>query len=174
MVFRFSFILLGFLFILTACQDSVLKPETEKRILTDNFKDYWFDGQAEITSYTLEQERYGEMREGSAVLIYVTEDFLPEIQVKANQASENNTTVLKLNKTKNYFTGIYPYSIMTSVFYPIETRDHAIKVTTSVQEWCGHTYIQLHNRNDFEIRSHSYFEGEADQLFSLNKIFLED
>jgi hypothetical protein len=114
------------------------------------------------------------MREGTAVLIYVTEDFLPNTQVKANEPSEGNITILKLNKTKNYLTGIYPYSIMNSVFYPIEVKNHALKVSTSVQEWCGHTYTQLNNRKDFEIRSHSYFQGEADQSFSLEKIYLED
>jgi hypothetical protein len=174
MVFRNGFFLSVFLLILTACQNSILQTEAENRKLTDNFKDYWFDGQAEITSYTLEQERYGEMREGTAVLIYVTEDFLSDAQVKANQPSETNPTVLKLNKTKNYLTGIYPYSIMNSVFYPIEVKNHALKVSTSIQEWCGHTYTQLNNRNNFEIRSHSYFQGEADQSFSLEKIYLED
>jgi len=174
MAFRYSFILLGLLLILTACQDSVPAFDAEKRDLTENFKNYWFDGRAEITSYTLEQERYGEMREGTAVLIYVTEDFLPDAQVKADQSSDRNITVLKLNKTKNYLTGIYPYSIMNSVFYPVEVKNQALKVSTSVQEWCGHTYTQLNNRKDFEIRSHSYFEGEADRVFSLDKHFLED
>src|SRR5690606_11722530 len=111
MGFRYSLILLGFLLILAACQDPVPKFDVEKRDLIENFKSYWFDGQAEITSYTLEQERYGEIREGTAVLIYVTEDFLPGAQVKADQPSETNIPVLKLNKTKNFITGIYPYSI---------------------------------------------------------------
>lgn len=174
MVFRFSYIFFGFLFIITGCQNLDPTIEAEKRALTEDFKNYWFDGQAEITSYTLEQERYGEMREGTAVLIYVTEDFLTDVQVKADQPSEKTKTVLKLNKTKNFLTGIYPYSIMSSVFYPVETHEHAIKVSTSVQEWCGHTYAQLNNRNDFEISSHSYFKGEADQSFTLKKNYLED
>ncbi len=174
MAFRYSLSLLGLLFMLTACQDPVPEFDAEIRDLTDSFKDYWFDGQAEITSYSLQQERYGEMREGTAVLIYVTEDFLPGVQVKADKPSDKSIPVLKLNKTKNYLTGIYPYSIMSSVFFPLEERNHAIKVSTSVQEWCGHTYTQLNNRKDFEIRSHSYFEGEADQSFSLDKIYLED
>lgn len=174
MGFRFSLILLGFLFILNACQDPVPKFDVEKRDLTENFKSYWFDGQAEITSYIFEQERYGEMREGTAVLIFVTEDFLPGTQVKADQPSETNIPVLKLNKTKNFITGIYPYSIMSSVFFPLEEISHVLKISTSVQEWCGHTYTQLNNRNKFEIKSHSYFEGEADQCFSLNKNPLEE
>ncbi|MDP1340568.1 hypothetical protein, partial [Klebsiella variicola] len=86
--------------------------------------------------------------------------------VKADQPSETNIPVLKLNKTKNFITGIYPYSIMSSVFFPLEEISHALKISTSVQEWCGHTYTQLNNRNKFEIKSHSYFEGEADQCFS--------
>ena len=80
--------------------------------LSQAFKDYWYQGKAEITSYKLEQARYGEMRDGNAVLIYVTEDFLPEVQVKADRQNAKNIPVLKLNSTKNFNTGIYPYSIM--------------------------------------------------------------
>ena len=56
--------------------------------LTSDLKNYWFDGTAEISSFKLVQSRYGEAREGEAVLIYVTEDFLTKEQVKANQKSE--------------------------------------------------------------------------------------
>ncbi len=122
----------------------------------------------------MEQARYGELREGTAVLIYVTEPFLPGLQVKADNSDPNNIPVLKLNATKNYLTGIYPYSIMTSSFYPVHDNQHALKVSFSSQEWCGHVYAQLNNRDDFEIMSHSYFGSEADQDFHLNKVLLEN
>lgn len=76
------------LIILSCNSNQKSEVEQEKlppRVLSDEYKDYWFNGQAEITSYTLEQERYGEMRTGTAVLIFVTEDFLPDAQVKANK-----------------------------------------------------------------------------------------
>src|SRR5690554_4414738 len=150
-----------------------LQPTTPRNISTQ-FKDYWFDGQAEITSYQLMQERYGEIREGTAVSIFVTEDFLPEAQVKANSPSEKNILVMKLNQMKNFNTGIYPYSIMSSSFSPISRTGHALKISNSVQEWCGQVYMQLNNRKNFEIEAHSYFEGEADQKLSLTKTWLED
>lgn len=157
----------------------VLPKKKEVRIsdyrnISNQFKDYWYAGKAEITSYTLMQERYGEMREGTAVNVFVTEDFLPDEQVKTKNVSEDNVSVLKLNQTKNFNTGIYPYSIMSSTFNAISTKNHALKVSTSIQEWCGQTYIQLNNRKDFEIDSHSYFEGEADQKLSLKKTWLEN
>lgn len=145
----------------------------ESRTLSQDFKDYWYAGQAEITSYTLSQERYGEMRDGQAVLIFVTEEFLPKIQVKADNPSPQNIPVLKLNKTKNYLTGIYPYSVMSSTFSPVNTKGHAIKNTYSMQEWCGHVFVQLNNHKNFEIESRSYFEGEADQQLQLEKTWLE-
>ena len=49
--------------------------------ISEQFKTHWFDGYAEISSYSLDQSRYGEVREGNAVLIYVTEDFLKKEQV---------------------------------------------------------------------------------------------
>ena len=145
-----------------------------KKPVSQEFKDYWYAGDAEITSYHLQQARYGELREGKAVLIFVTEPFLPEVQVKADNSAPTNVPVLKLNKTKKYLTGIYPYSIMSSTFYPVHDNQHALKTSLSVQEWCGHVYAQLNNRETFEFTSHSYFEGEADQNVSLDKALLEN
>ncbi|MGB6153278.1 MAG: septum formation inhibitor Maf [Pricia sp.] len=145
-----------------------------KKQLSETFKTYWYAGEAEITSYQLQQARYGETRDGEAVLIYVTEPFLPEKQVKADASAPDNVPVLKLNTTKNYLTGIYPYSIMTSSFYPVHDNQHAIKLSFSSQEWCGQVYAQLNNREQFEIMSHSYFESEGDQNVKLEKTILED
>ncbi len=148
-----------------------VKPKKE---LSEEFKKYWYQGKAEISSYKLEQARYGEVRNGTAVLIYVTEDFLAKEQVKADRQNSSNVPVLKINATKKFLTGIYPYSIMQSTFYPVADNQHALKVSSSMQEWCGHVYAQLNNRDQFEIRSHSYFEGEADQQFNLDKTILEN
>ena len=142
--------------------------------LSEVFKKYWYSGTAEISSYELEQARYGEIRKGNAVLIYVTEDFLPKIQVKADRQNPINIPILKLNNTKKFLTGIYPYSVMQSVFYPVANNTHAIKVSSSMQEWCGHVYMQLNNRNKFNIKLHSYFQGEADQELYLSKTVLEN
>ena len=138
------------------------------------FNDYWYSGQAEITSYQLEQSRYGEIRKGTAVLVFVTEPFLENDQVKADQSNPSNINVLKLNATKKFNTGIYPYSIMQSTFYPVSNNQHALKVSASIQEWCGHVYTQLNNREQFQVTSHSYFQGEADQNFNLEKNSLEN
>ncbi|MEZ4811304.1 MAG: septum formation inhibitor Maf [Allomuricauda sp.] len=156
-------------------QDAKAQSEKPpKRPLSEEFKNYWYAGNAEITSYKLEQARYGEIRDGHAVLIYVTEPFLPEEQVKADKNGANTISVLKLNSTKKFITGIYPYSIMGSTFYPVHDNQHAIKTSLSVQEWCGHVYSQINNREKFEFVSHSYFEGEADQNRSLEKENLEN
>lgn len=168
-------------FLLYTCNNS--NPDKEltttsdtksNRSLSNEFKGYWYSGEAEITSYELEQARYGEIRKGHAVLIYVTEDFNPIKQVKSDQLSEENVSVLKLNATKKFVTGIYPYSIMQSTFYPLDYNDHALKVTSSIQEWCGQVYAQLNSKEQFELDSHSYFESEADQQLKLDKNILEN
>lgn len=187
MVLKKTFILILVSIIFWSCNSSeekseislpatkITKAETKNlRALSSEFKDYWYSGKAEITSYQLLQERYGEIREGRAVNIFVTEDFLLDAQVKANFPTDNNLSVMKLNQTKNFNTGIYPYSIMTSIFSSITEKGHATKVSNSIQEWCGQVYMQLNNRNKFEIESHSYFEGEGDQKISLPKTWLED
>ncbi|MEO6348773.1 MAG: septum formation inhibitor Maf [Aquaticitalea sp.] len=172
----------------TSCKDSpktivekkIIKPLTNSvaqvkaKPLSMEFKSYWYNNEAEITSYKLDQARYGEMRSGTAVLVYVTEPFLRDLQVKADKNYPTNIPVLKLNAIKKFNTGIYPYSIMQSTFYPVANNEHALKVSCSVQEWCGHVYTQLNNRIDFEVMSHSYFENEADEDFNLEKTILEN
>lgn len=153
---------------------TVLREPMESRTLSREFKKYWYAGVAEVNSYTLEQARYGELRTGEAVLIFVTEPFNTEKQVKANRKSGATPSVMKLNRVRKFLTGVYPYSIMSSIFYPISVKSHALKISTSVQEWCGHVFAQINNREAFEVRSYSYFEAEADQSFNLEKDILED
>jgi hypothetical protein len=150
------------------------QSENKPLELSEDFKSLWYDGKAEIASYNLTQMRYGEARQGNAVLIFVKEPFLPEEQVKANMASKQTVDVMKLNSTRKFNTGIYPYSIMQSVFYPLSENTHALKVSASTQEWCGQTYMQLNNKEQFDIKVHSYFEGEADQNLKLEKYLLEN
>ena len=155
-------------------KDTAIPIIEKPKELSEEFKKYWYAGSAEITAYQLEQARYGEIREGKAVLIYVTEDFASKEQVKADRPNDSNIPVMKLNATKKFNTGIYPYSIMQSVFYPVADNQHAIKISNSMQEWCGHIYAQLNNREKYNITSHSYFQREADQNFSIDKDILEN
>lgn len=139
-----------------------------------SFNDYWYAGKAEISSYKLNQARYGEMHEGKAVLVFVTEPFSVKSNTKADVQDENSIPVLKLNFTKNFNTGIYPYSMMNSTFYPLNGKKHSLKISSSSQEWCGHTYMELTNKDQYEIELNSYFEGESFSKKALQKVDLED
>jgi hypothetical protein len=111
------------------------------------------------------------------VLIFVTETMNPDIQVKADNPTHSDLPILKLNALRKFYTGIYPYSVMTSVFTPLSEggRQKPLKITTSVQEWCGHVYMQMNRReSDYEVRSHSYFEREGDQQFRVPDAISED
>lgn len=185
--FPINFLIPSLILIFTACAergkqepDAPAEPVAEAaelppaKPLSEAFKEYWYGGVAELSSYEISEARYGELREGHAVLIYVTEPFNTEKQVKADRPDAQSVSVLKLNRTKKYLTGIYPYSIMSSIFYPVSDNQHAIKVSTSVQEWCGHAYTQLNNRELFQVTSHSYFESEADREIEFPKVIIED
>ena len=172
-------IIASFLFIfcgnMTATKEtSKLQNTTASPSKHPEFNSYWYQGTAEITSYKLTQARYGEIYEGSAVNIFVTEDFLPERQVKADYKNAKNSAILKLNSTKKFITGMYPYSLMTSTFSPINNNNQAIKVSFSAQEWCGNTFVQLNNRENFKIEFYSYFESNADRPITLKKNILEN
>ncbi len=84
------------------------------------FSRYWYAGQAELSRYELQQNRYDDTHPGEAVLVFVTEDFLPVQQVKmeGGQTKETAKSVLKMNQMRRFTTGIYDYSINTSVSPP--------------------------------------------------------
>lgn len=144
--------------------------------LSQEFKDYWYSGKAELTRYKLEQARYGEIHQGDAVLIFVTEDFRTDKQVKYESGNrENVASVLKLNFTRKFVTGIYPYSVMSSVFTPVNHTEPTLKITTSSQEWCGHSFSQLnYRRNQYQFQLYSYFQDESDQSISIDPVMTED
>ena len=165
-----------FVFVILGCGNNISKENSNEVPPSKEFNKYWYSGEAEITSYKLEQARYGEIHTGESVLIYVTEPFSKEKQVKADNPSEDDYSVLKLNYTKKFNTGVYPYSMMISSFLSVNSPDkHALKITTSAQEWCGHAFMQLNNKNGkYEVNSYSYFESEGDQNMEIKENVLED
>lgn len=144
------------------------------------FNNYWYSGKAEVSSYNLSQARYGELRDGKATLIFVTEPFSKSKQVKldyADRSGNDKVAVMKLNFVKKFLTGIYPYSMMMSTFTPVDSYNYpnTLKVTMSSQEWCGHVFSQMNLRKEnYKVQSNSYFESEGDQQFELDKALLED
>lgn len=142
------------------------------------FDSYWFRGQAELSRYELEQSRYGEVHEGESVLVFVTEPFLTDKQVKYEGGDDTHAVqVLKLNNYRRFYTGIYPYSIMTSTFTPVADAEPTIKLSHTVQEWCGHVFAQanlLPSKDGYDVRSFSYFMNEGDRDFRLGTTLLED
>jgi hypothetical protein len=140
---------------------------------------YWFQGKAEISSFDLIQMRYGEERFGEAILIYVTEDFSRSSQVKLDNPKESGNdkiSVLKLNKTQSFLTGIYPYHTMSSAFTPIFEDSPGLKFSASIQEWCGQTYMQVNKRSRAKYSGNlfSYFEQEGDTDFSFTGMLEDD
>lgn len=166
------------LVIIFGCTTSV--SQNKKAEPPEGFNMYWYAGEAEITSYELEQARYGEIHKGTSVLVYVTEPFSKNKQVKLDDwrdQSEDNVSVIKLNMTKKFLTGIYPYSMMMSTFTPVSYDQYpkTLKVTTSSQEWCGHTFMQINMEDQkYRLRGYSYFESEGDVDVRINGVVLED
>ncbi len=146
-----------------------------------DFEKYWFAGKAEVSSFDLEQERYGQKRTGGdVVLVFVTEDFSRKKQVKLDDAlaaGADRVPILKLNAAKKFATGIYDYSMLQSVFTPIDWKNEprSLKTTCSSQEWCGHTFTQLNlEGKNWRLRGFSYFETEGDADEKLPAAMLED
>ncbi|MCB0705454.1 MAG: hypothetical protein KDC34_09105 [Saprospiraceae bacterium] len=145
-----------------------------------DFAEYWFNGEAELSSYNLDIVRYGEKRKGTAVHIFVTEDFSREKQVKLDrpkETPEDRVSVMKFNQIYRFETGIYDYSMMNSVFTPIEIKEypHSLKMTCTVQDWCGQSFSQLNLQDQhYRYQQFSYFESEGDRDLNVRPEMLED
>ena len=131
-----------------------------------DFWSHWGDGKAELNGYTLKQPRYGAVRTGTSVLIFVTEDFSDTLRVKADPGKHPASDVypvLKVNALRGFKTGICDYHVMTSTFLRVARGWPVAKVSFSSQEWCGHVWHQVVPR-DGKLAGlfHSYFDGEAD------------
>ena len=159
----------------------VTQPVTAAKLtsqpLPSGFNEYWYQGKAEISTFDVVQDRYGEIRQAQQVNIFVTEDLSKQKQVKLDDpaaAGEDRQGVLKLNSIRRFKTGIYDYSIMQSVFTPVDGSP-TLKTTTSVQDWCGHVFFQTNlKKNGYLVQSYSYFESEGDTEIKLPVVLLED
>ncbi|MEL0651523.1 septum formation inhibitor Maf [Algibacter sp. TI.3.09] len=157
-------------------------PVKEQKTMqrSSEFNKYWYSGTAELNSYTLKQSRYGEIREGEVVLVFVTEPFSISKQVKLDnpkEAGEDLVPVMKLNHVRKFTTGIYDYSIVTSSFTPVDFQKYpnTLKLNTSIQEWCGHTFTQLNlDGSNYGFKQFSYFEADGDTEKTIPAAMLEE
>ena len=148
--------------------------------ISADFKDYWYQGKAELTSFTLEQGQYGTLFKGVAVQVFVAEPFSRSRYVKANNPEKSGidaVDILKLNMSKNFTTGVYPYSLLMTVALPIDHKKdpHAITANASIQEWCGHSFSRLDlGKEGYMAEVDSYFEGEERKKRKLPLTWIED
>ncbi len=169
-------ILLASIFLATiSCSAQDKSPYVARH--PEQVKAYWYAGLAELNRYELTQSRYGEERNGDVVLIYVTEDFLIDDQVKKEFGDGDALSVLKLNKIKRFTTGIYDYSIMTSTFTPMDYMKSpaTLKVTFSSQDWCGQSLGQMNlKEGQLQFESRSYFQAEGDEQINIKATYTEE
>jgi len=164
----------------TAGADNTLAATLVSTTENSDFNKYWYAGEAEVSSYRLEQARYGQIRNGDAVFVFVTEDFSKSKQVKldyANRAGADKISILKLNTLRKFKTGIYDYSMMESIFTPVDYKNnpHTLKTTTTSQDWCGHSFTQFNLEDSkYKITQFSYFESEGDKTVNVKDVLLED
>jgi len=139
--------------------------------VSPGFWSRWSDNRAELSAYRLTTPRYGELRQGWSVLIYVLEEHDPSTWIKDDTGrlpSEERVIVMKLNHTMSFQTGIYPYSVMTSVFSPVggigRERFAPTRLVLTSQEWCGQTYHSvLPSIESFQEEVRSYFSVEGER-----------
>jgi hypothetical protein len=138
------------------------------------FKATWYDGNAEISTYAMKEMRYGELRPGKRVMVFVTEPMRIASHLKPDAKLPDSAVVnvLKLNDLRQFNTGVYQYNVMTSVYSAVEdhpplTTGMTLKAAFSAQEWCGTVFERLIRAEDqFQGTFFSYFESEGEGTYS--------
>ena len=141
----------------------------------NQFENHWYDGNAELATYRIEEMRYGELREGIRIMVFVTEPMQLSTHIKPDTKlpGDEQIAVIKLNDLMKFPTGVYDYSIMSSTFSAVEKKGDippmsAMKVAFSGQEWCGMVFERYVRKNEeFSGELFSYFESEGEQQFSI-------
>jgi hypothetical protein len=150
---------------------SLSSPPPNRVAPSDAFLKYWKSGLAEISTYGGQEERYGSLRNEVSTLIFVYEEIDSKTRIKVESPKvplSRQVPVLKLNRLQHFNTGLYDYSVMTSVFSgltgPGVQRPFDVqKVALTVQEWCGLVYQQAIPRGrNLNLTWHSYFESEGE------------
>ena len=143
------------------------------------FSDYWMQGKAEISTYTVGQWLEGNMHTGQVTLLYMTEDFSKSkhtLLVKPSAHNEDVVRVMKMNLSKSFITGVSDHQVMTTVYAPVDYQLHsrAFKLSASCQDWSGQSYLQANYKgNRYEVM-HYANSMEGDQSYSWMSSTLED
>ncbi len=143
-------------------------PDEPRSMAGSAFWEHWGDGRAELSAYRLTLRRYGEPRQGELVHVTVTEPHDRRAWIKDDEAPEpHRVNVLKLLSQATFQTGIYPYTVTTVVYAPVDRygdeRFAPVKLVGSADEWCGTWQAVLWpGRERLRVLRLSYFAGEGE------------
>ena len=123
-------------------------------------KSMWEDGLAEVSTYALNQARYGTKYPGTATLIAVRETMDPTRAVKSRDGS--GVPVIKAMLQRHFVTGTYPYHQSATALIG---REQGViqRYLMSSMEWCGNAGKSWVNHGDSSpMTVMSYFDGYGD------------
>ena len=125
----------------------------------------WDDGFSEMCFYDATDTIYGTPRQYTRVHLMNRQWMDPLTGVKTDAETPGAIHAFKLVIAEQIPTENYNYRYLTTVF--LRRSDLTpLKMTTSSQEWCGHTFKILRwAEGRLDVRSFSYFPGEGDRTF---------
>ncbi|MCA9252776.1 MAG: hypothetical protein R3E58_06640 [Phycisphaerae bacterium] len=131
--------------------------------------DWWEDGLSEMCYYDAEETIYGKKRQFTRVQL-VNRQWMDRVAgVKTSKDADEAIPVLKFNIAEEIPTENYNYRYLTTVFVRRDTLE-PFKMVTSSQEWCGTTFKHLRwGSSRMELKCFSYFDGEGDVTFGLER-----
>ena len=125
----------------------------------------WDDGLSEMCYYDATDTVYGTKRHYTRVHLFNRQWMDPATGVKTEPDSPGAVPAFKLLIAEQIPTDNYNYRYLTTVF--LRRSDLTpLKMTSSSQEWCGHTFKHLRWTDDrLDVQSFSYFPDEGDRTY---------
>ncbi len=178
---RFTFpLLFGLLLVASSSctsQEENLEMNTEENPTTMDQSDYWVNKATEVSTYTLSQSRYGQKREGYAVLTTSVDRLDSRTGLATEKDNEWGVEVLKTSLVKQHTTGVMDNTISSSCYTPLDNgaSSFANKLVSSVHNWQSTWLTQFNLKgNRFSVQTFGHEKPLGDKSYELPAVFLLD
>ena len=172
-----DYLLMAFVILFAACKD---KPSLIPPMMPSAFNAYWYDGKAEISSYSFSQWMNGTKYEGKTVLLYVTEEFDKRKHIRVEPSNMKNSDavqVMRLNSSTDFTTGISSTIKSSTVYTPVDRSSYpeSLKFTFSQNDWNGQIFTEAKWKgNRYDVNQISYLLPGAEKKQTMARASLED
>lgn len=172
---RFTITLALLLVLVAGCGKKKVVSKKSARKLPEWFAGYWSTSLTEVSTYELQQARFGNVYEGEAYLSFSQVVYSRARQIAAvniDTLNKDQMKTLQLVGSRSYKCGNQWHALSQMVVMPQIFRDgpYALKIAASVNDLNGISYAQLNldaNKYLLQVRNPDNREGDQNRVVQL-------